>query len=206
MSEPSFRPQDDLEVISCSVVRPELEHLRQSGEFPYPVSYIDSEMHMRPQELGQTIGRRLQTLLRAGKRVLLVYGDCHAAMVDMEQSPRVSRTEALNCVELLISKQQRREWLERRFFFLLPEWLERWESILLRLPGMTREQCIDLFHREHRGLVYLDTGVIPTPTVNLLQCSETLALLYEILPTGLDHFRSVLHLALLKLHREDART
>ncbi len=201
MTEMMLPPLEDLQVISCSVVRNELEHLRAQGQFPYPVDYVNSEMHLRPQELGKNIERRLQMFLRSGKRILLVYGDCHASMVDMEQSARVVRTEALNCVELLIGKAQRREWLARRYFFLLPEWLDRWEEIMLHLPGMTREQCIDLYQREHRGLCYLDTGVVPVPTMRLLQCSETMSLLYEILPVSLEHFRGVLYQAVQKLQR-----
>lgn len=199
MTTSPFPPLADLQVISCSVVRHELGFLQASGDFPYPIEFLNSKLHLTPSNLGEQLQKKIHGYLRSGKGVLLVYGDCHASMVDMSQSARVARTESLNCIELLISKAQRREWLKKRFFFLLPEWTERWEEILLHLPGMTPEQSIDLFRRENRGLCYLDTGVVPVPTSKLLACSETLSLAYEILPVGLTHFRGVLREAVKNL-------
>ncbi len=176
-----------LTVISCSVFRPELSALADRGRLAFPVRFLDSSLHMRPEKLHARLRRMVRQERRQGNLVLLVYGDCSAFMSELGEEEGVLRTTGLNCGELLLGKERHRTLRKERAFLLFPEWVKRWRTILLKLPGLDEETTRLMMRDMHTRFVYLDTGAAPVPEEALRACGGHFGLPVEVCETGLDH-------------------
>jgi hypothetical protein len=176
----------ELAVLACTVLRPELTSLAGRGAFPHPVTWYDSRLHMQPVRLEQVVADFLAAARAAGKRALLVCGECSPGMCGLCQQPGVARVEGCSCVELLLGHDGRRRLLHDGAFCLLPEWTLRWEEILTCTGLGSRTLSLDMMRRMHRKLVYLDTGAMPVPDAALAACAAAIGLPCEVLPVTLD--------------------
>ncbi len=173
--------------VSCSVLRPELDALKKRGMIDFPVCYMDSELHMRPDRLFRYMNRIVQNLIRKGRKTLLLFGDCHAHISELCASASVARTQAVNCCELLMGRDLYRKDRTSRPFYLLPEWTLRWEEILGQIMDMSREMTIEMIRESHTRFVYLNSGVVKIPEEELERCSRYFGLPYEIRNISLEH-------------------
>jgi len=174
--------------ISCSILRKEIEALQASGQLDVPVDYLNSMLHMVPAKLEA----RLQEALEATRRqdpdqaVVLAYGDCCGHMADLEAEPGTSRTEGINCCEIILGRETYRRLRREGAFFLMPEWARSWRQVFVGQLGLLGP-CAKAFMQElHSRLIYLDTGILPVPHEELAAASEFLGLPVEILPVSLD--------------------
>ncbi len=173
--------------IACSIFRPELEQLRSRGKVEFSIRYFDSTLHMVPPELAETLTGAVSEERGRGRRVLLVYGDCHPYMSDAAKDPEVGRVRGCNCCEILLGKESYRRLRREKVFFLLPEWILRWRETIAVLPGADAKTTIDIMRDEHAKLLFLDTGALPVPDAELRACSEYFGLPYEVLAVSLEH-------------------
>jgi hypothetical protein len=104
----------------------------------------------------------------------------------MENLPGVARTRGVNCCSLLLGRAAYRELLRAGVFFLLPEWVARWEEVFARELGLNRENARTLMQEMHCRLVYLDTGLVPVPTGVLHACAAFCGLPCEVRSTPLE--------------------
>ncbi len=174
-------------IIACSVFRNELEMLLSKGDIDFPVRYLDSMLHMWPDELH----RRLPPLIKAevdkGYKILLLYGDCNAYMNEYELLSGVHRVRGLNCAQILLGPDQYRKLSHEKTFFFLPEWTLRWREVFEKEMGLDKHIGRDLMHSMHRKFLYLDTGCTPVPTEELQSASDTFDLPWDIMRVGTDH-------------------
>ncbi|MCE1204794.1 MAG: DUF1638 domain-containing protein [Holophagaceae bacterium] len=174
--------------ISCSIFRKEIEALQASGQLDLPVEYLNSMLHMVPVKLEA----RLQEAIEAARRqdpdrdVVIAYGDCCGHMEDFEAEPGTSRTEGINCCEIILGRETYRKLRREGAFFLMPEWARSWRQVFVGQLGLLGP-CAKTFMQElHTRLIYLDTGILPVPHEELAGASEFLGLPVEILPVSLD--------------------
>jgi len=174
--------------ISCSIFRKEIEALQASGQLDLPVEYLNSMLHMVPVKLEA----RLQEAIEAARRqdpdqdVVIAYGDCCGHMENIEAEPGISRTEGINCCEIILGRETYRKLRREGAFFLMPEWTRSWRQVFVGQLGLLGP-CAKTFMQElHTRLIYLDTGILPVPLVDLAEASEFLGLPVEILPVSLD--------------------
>ncbi len=174
-------------LIACSVFRNELEMLHSKGDIDFPVRYLDSMLHMRPNELH----RRLLPLIKAevdkGNKILLLYGDCNAYMNEYELLPGVHRVRGLNCAQIILGRDQYRKLSHEETFFFLPEWTLRWREVFEKGLGLDSHIGRDLMQSMHRKFLYLDTECTPVPTEELQLASDTFCLPWDIIRVGLGH-------------------
>ena len=183
------------EIYACSILEEELRHLYGDEVKRGVVHFIDSRLHMRPEELRKTIRKELETGAEATGKVL-VYGDCHAYMEDDTDGNTV-RTKGLNCIELVLGKRMYQILRREGAFFLLPEWTHRWRTIFQTELGLTSAEMTRAFMGDmHRKLVFLDTGVVPVPTDVLQQIKAYVDLPLEIRSVELSHLKKVVDMAL----------
>jgi hypothetical protein len=169
--------------LACSILKREVEHLRQTGTLALSCWYVDSMLHMVPEKLGQVLDRQLAG--RHGETVLL-FGDCCAHMVDLEAGAGVARTQGINCCEILLGTTGYHRLRREGAFFLLPEWALEWRRVFQHQLGL-RGDCAREFMREmHTRLIYLDTGLVPVPHAALAEVAEYSGLPLEIMAIGLD--------------------
>jgi hypothetical protein len=178
--------------IACGVLKKELDTLASKGVIDFPIHFLNSNLHMHPQRLRQRMAGLLERERRADMRILLIYGDCHPFMEDWTAARDVVRVRAVNCAEMLLGKQGYKTLVKKGAFLLLPEWTGRWRQVLEAFPGLDRDSAAELVHGQHTNLVYLDTGIIPVPYVQLAACSEFLGLPFTIEGVSLEHLTSLI--------------
>jgi len=174
--------------ISCSIFRKEIEALQASGQLDLPVEFLNSMLHMVPAKLEARLQEALQTSRSQdpGPDVVLAYGDCCVHMEDFEAEPGTSRTEGINCCEIILGRETYRKLRREGAFFLMPEWARSWRQVFVGQLGLLGP-CAKTFMQElHSRLIYLDTGILPVPHEELAAASEFLGLPVEILPVALD--------------------
>jgi hypothetical protein len=191
--------------ISCSIFQKEIESLQASGQLELPVDYLTSMLHMVPE----TLEKRLQEALEAARildqspGVVIAYGDCCGHMEDFESEPGTSRTEGINCCEILLGREAYRKLRREGAFFLMPEWALFWKRVFVGQLGLLGP-CAKTFMQEmHTRLIYLDTGILPVPHVELAEAGEFMGLPVEILPVSLDPLLSSLSRAIQSASRHD---
>jgi len=174
--------------IACSIFRKEIGALQASGALDMPVEYLNSMLHMVPAQLEV----RLQKALREARAqapdqpLVLAFGDCCGHMDTFASEPGTSRTEGLNCCEIILGHDIYRQLRREGAFFFMPEWAPDWRKIFVGQLGLAG-LCAKTFMQDmHTRLVYLDTGILPVPHAELAEASEFLGLPVEILPVSLD--------------------
>ncbi len=187
MGDKVYSPQ--IVCVACSIFRKEIERLQEQDAFDAEFRYIDSMLHLRPERLREALVECVEEELAKDRRVLLLFGDCYAHMSGLAKRPGVVRVSGLNCIEILIGKEERRALLKQGAFFLMPEWALRWQEAIGGIPDLSEESVKEIFREQHTRLVYLDTGVERIPSEALDACSAAIGLPWESMAVRLDHLR-----------------
>lgn len=173
--------------VACSVLRRELDSLRREGEIDFPIRYLDSGLHMRPGRLRRELEAVLDAVSGPGVAVVLIYGECHSYMDEHERRPGVWRIRGRNCAEILLGADRYRALLHSGAFFLLPEWARKWRRVFGEELHLSKEVAREMMREQHTRLVYLDTGQVPVPTLELERAGEALGLPHEVLAVSTRH-------------------
>lgn len=181
----------NLVIIACSIFRYELEHLQQAGKINVPVVYLNSMLHMYPKELQVLLDAKIEEY--SNFRIILMYGDCHARMVDYEKKTNVVRTPGINCCEIILGNEKYRKIRKDGAFILLPEWAERWKEAFIDYMGFNSSEAIKPFMSEmHKKLLYIDTGLQKKNHNLFEEISDFLGLPLEIYPSSVDELEKIL--------------
>ncbi len=178
--------------LACGVLRVELGHLHAGGDIDGRILFLDSMLHMVPGTLESELETELSKAKRNAERIVLVYGDCSAHMLDLSDEYRCSRVDALNCVQMLTGKIRYRELMHSQSFMLLPEWALRWKEIMRTELGLTPDIARLLMGENRKEIVYIDTGLVPVPVGELSACGEYTGLPFRIEKTGTENLLSLL--------------
>ncbi|MBN2018135.1 MAG: DUF1638 domain-containing protein [Candidatus Cloacimonetes bacterium] len=190
---------DNIQGIACSIFKEAITKLQQEGKITIPFTYIDSHNHMHPEKLEA----ELDALIQKDEKTLLVFGDCHANMVDLETNENISRVKGMNCVEVFLGSEQYRELVRQGAFFLLHEWTRRWEKVFKDWLGLNEKNAKDFMHEMHSQLIYVDIGLSPIPEKELEKISKYCDLPYSILKTDLQHIEKSIQNSLKKFQEID---
>ena len=179
--------EGDLVCIACSVFRDELEALRDAGRFDLPVLYLDSLLHADGKALRRAIEKLLGPERKRGRKVLLLYGDCHPYIDEHEAESGVARVEAMNCCDALLGREGYRTLRREGVFFLMPEWGARWQEVIQTQIGMNRTNTRSFMTDMHTKLLYLDTGLVSVPAESLDEASDFTGLPWGSIGVSHDH-------------------
>ncbi len=188
-----------ISIICCSIFKVEVSALFATHWPHHSLFFLDSILHIHPQRLASELTALVEREQQAGKKILLIYGDCCSIMTRFETLPGVVRTLGHNCCFLLLGLDRYRQLSHEGAFFLLPEWIHRWQEVFQDELGLNHENAARFMGDMHRKLVYLDTGMMPIPESLLKDCSEYCGLPFEILPTPLDTLKNLIETALNEL-------
>jgi hypothetical protein len=193
-------------LVACSVFKPELEELARRGALRFPIRFLDSRLHIRPEVLGQRMAETCRQQEQAGQQIVLVFGDCHADTVDLTSGRNVARVKGLNCGMIVLGKQRYKHLIADGAFLLLPEWAKRWREIVNHIPGLDSALEIKIVREMHAKFVYLDTGVCPVPQEDLEECARYFQLPYEVEEVRLDRLAACIEDALHDLRMSGTET
>jgi len=179
-------------IIACSIFKYELEQLEKEGSLPVPVVYLNSMLHMYPEQLQKLLDAKIDE--HRNFRIILLYGDCHARMVDYENNPNIVRTPGINCCEIILGHEKYCKLRSDGAFILLPEWADRWKEAFVDYMGFKTAKSIKPFMKEmHKKLVYLNTGLKESNLPLLDEISVYLGLPLEIYPSSMEELKRVVH-------------
>lgn len=172
--------------LSCGVVRAEMEELKRRGKIGGELIFLDSMLHMNPPKLEAKLLAALTQRADATGRLVLVYGDCTARMLDLTRSFKVGRVNVINCAQLLLGRDRYRQLMHDEAFIVLPEWARRWEHIMKSELGLSQEVAHGLMGENRGVLVYLDTGLLPVPEQQLVEFAAYSGLPWRVESISLD--------------------
>ena len=183
--------ENNIVIISCSIFKNELDHLRDAGKIDVPVVYLNSMLHMYPKKLQELLDLKIEKYKTF--RIILLFGDCHARMVDYEQNPNISRTEGINCCEIFLGSADYHKLRKDGAFILLPEWASRWKEVFVDYMGFKTPKALNLFMTDmHKKLVYVDTGFHAINQPLLKEISENMGLPIEIYSSSINELEKKL--------------
>ncbi len=159
-------------LIACGVFSPEFKMINAELRERFEPVFLDSMLHLEPSKLDEGITDVLQ---RAGGNAVILYGDCSPLTIAAGQKKPCLRTPGSCCCEIMLGKQRYGDLMRGGSFFLMPEWVDRWEEIFkVRLGFGNGELAASLMADTMKEIVYLDSGV-PRPS------RQTLAVLRNYL-------------------------
>jgi hypothetical protein len=145
-------------------------------------------LHMVPEKLRALL--RIQIDKARGRdghgRVLLLYGECHPSMHEQEAEKGVCRVKGVNCCEIMLGREIYRSYLKKGSFFLMPEWVQRWETVFRKELGLSETTAKSFMGAMHTQLVYLDTQVQPVPEAQLAEITSFTGLPWCSVPVALN--------------------
>lgn len=181
----------NLIIIACSIFRFEIEHLQSLGKIKVPVIYINSMLHMHPQQLQEILDAKIEEFKKF--RIILMFGDCHARMLDYEKNRNIIRTPGINCCEIILGSEKYRKMRKEGAFILLPEWADRWREVFVDYMGFKHSKGARIFMNEmHKKLVYVVTGTQKRNVALFDEISEYVGLPLEIYTSTMDELEKVL--------------
>lgn len=187
-----------LTVICCSVLKKELEAVLAINYPDSEMIFLDSMLHMRPDKLHRTMENVISG--KTDKPCLIVYGDCHAYMKELESRPHCVRTAGKNCGELLLGEELYNTCRKDKTFLFLPEWTDRWKEVFQDHLGFADPSLAREFMQENMNhLAYLHTGITPIPEEIILEISEFFAMPVTIMEAPLTHLSLAVESALKRL-------
>jgi hypothetical protein len=183
------RPPTPVNVIACSIFRREIEWLRARGDLSLPFHYLDSMLHMVPEKLCSLLNIRIERIRGRNGRIVLLYGECHPAMHEQAKQNSVCRVKGVNCCEIMLGSETYRSHLKKGAFFLLPEWVERWETVFRKELALSETTAKRFMGTMHSKLLYLDTQVQPVPEALLAEICRFTGLRWRCVSVSLNHLR-----------------
>jgi hypothetical protein len=191
----------NLVIIACSIFRYELESLQQKGKIKVPVVYLNSMLHMYPEKLQILLDAKIEQYQNF--RIILLFGDCHARMIDYEKNPNIRRSPGINCCEIILGNEKYRKLRDEGAFILLPEWAERWKEAFVDYMGFKTSKAIRPFMGEmHKKLTYIDTGFQKKNDVLFQEISDFLGLPIEVYPSTIDELEKVIDRLIIESTQE----
>ena len=195
-------PDNRITCLACGVFRMEMEALIARGSLDYPVTTLDSMLHMKPAGLERAMERAMAA--GPGDRFLLVYGDCHPRMHEMQDRKNTAKVAGINCCDIVLGRDVYRKLQKELAFIFMPEWTMRWREIFTHELGFKKPDVLQAFIQEHRKkLVYVDTGVLPVPDKTIQDIREFFGMPVEVMPVSLDFLLQGVNKALQKFMRRD---
>ncbi len=172
--------EQKIKCISCSIFKDILEEVMKKNNLNIELNYVSSMLHMYPEKLEISLNKKLEKI-KEDEKTLLLFGDCHPHMHEMEIENQIVRMPGINCIEMLLEKKEYRKLRKEGAFFLLPEWIHRWREVFMEELGLSEEVAKGFFKDCHTKLVYIDTKVNEIPLQIINDISEFTGLPYEIL-------------------------
>jgi hypothetical protein len=189
--------------LACGVFRMEMEALTAQGRLDCDIITLESMLHMKPARLEQEMERTMA--FGPNNKFLLVYGDCHPRMHEMQKRENTTKVAGINCCDIVLGRDIYRKLQKEQAFIFMPEWTLRWRDVFAHELGFKKPEVLQSFIQEHRKkLVYVDTGVMPVPENMLQDISEFFAMPVAVLTVSLENLLQGMNNAFQKFMRRDS--
>ncbi len=128
---------NDIAIVSCGTLSPELNHLRAEGFLDTDHLYFTTPgLHENPKELEKQLVEKIQKARQKADKVLVVYGGkfCYVNAKEptrtidtiiQEQGGNIARINATHCMDMLASEAERAQLAEgEKVLWMTPGWIK----------------------------------------------------------------------------------
>jgi len=118
-------------ILACRTIAHEIESAIRTTGVPYPVCWVESELHNRPEKLRAEIQSKIDGTTNVDT-IILAFGLCGNGLVGLRsETARLVLPKTEDCIALLLGSQERRTRLAKEAprYFLTKGWLESETSI-----------------------------------------------------------------------------
>jgi hypothetical protein len=179
-------------IVACRTIADEVNLAIRAAEVHHPVFWIDSKLHVKPEELKRQVQATIDRIDNVST-IILGFGLCGNGLAGIRsETARLVLPKAEDCISLLLGSQEARTLLSRdapRYFFTRG-WLESENNIAdeydycCRKYGLERAvKLMQVMLKHYRYLTFIDTGGYDiTPYTNRTEkLAEILGLSHQIL-------------------------
>ena len=172
-----------IRVITCGVFKPALDYLQLQTRFPgLRIIYLESNLHLRPQELEEQLLCEFEAARQSGERMICLYGNCVAGIDDLCAEHGVTKIPGDFCHEILLGPERFRECLAETAgtYFMEKEVISKFDEhckVPLELDDeVMRRYCFEHYHR----IMYVRQPSDPDLLSSVKDIAEFLELALEI--------------------------
>jgi len=179
-----------LRIIACSVFKPALQHFELERRYPgLRLSYLPSNLHMRPLNLRVYLLRRIAYAQKRNERIICLYGDCFPELDRICQRYGVTKVPGFHCYEILLGSGQFQTIIDETAgtFFLERDLIVNFEEYCVEPLELFDEEIRSYcFHHYHRVL-YVRQPSDPDLISRAWELAEFLGLPLEIREADYSH-------------------
>jgi hypothetical protein len=145
-------------VISCGILRKEIEHLLEKGDIDVEAHFLSERLHMDYKHLDRGLNGALKKYQKQSPQgVIVVYGDLclgfNGEMKALMDKFDAVKVDALNCIDCLLGGKGKLLEMdpEHKYLFLNPAFIQFVEKI----RGETKERTREMYSMLD-GIILLD--------------------------------------------------
>ncbi len=190
-------------IVACSTIYDELALAIKETGCRFPVLWIESGLHIKPDDLKTRLQKELDNIYNVDQ-VILGFGYCGNSLLGLKSgSSRIVFPRADDCITLMLGSVENRRKIsdEMSTYFLTKGWLvyERniWAEYLDTVKRMGKEKADRIFAimlRHYKRLGIVDTGAYDLE--DFLKKTESIAdelkLKHEVIPGTLTFLKKLL--------------
>lgn len=152
-------------LVSCSVLKKELEQLVKQGELDAELIFVDKYFHIDYKLLEDNLRQAIKdTLSRVNGKIILIYGDLclgpNGEMKKLAEEYGMVKVDALNCTDCLLGGKGKINEIDpaHQLMILHPGMIEFFFDLKAKLKQENiDEDVFKSFFSQLKGIVLLDT-------------------------------------------------
>jgi hypothetical protein len=142
-------------LLGCGILKKEIAFLIEKNRWDVDTRFLDSALHVSFGRLSAALEGAIGKT--AGRDVVVFYGACHPMMETILAAAGTHRTEGQNCVEILLGHDVFTRELSAGAFFLLEDWVLRWDAIIRQSLGDNMAIRKEIFRSAHSHFLAIRT-------------------------------------------------
>lgn len=171
-------------LLGCGILKKEIGFLIEKNRWPIDTRFLDSALHVSFGRLSTALEGAIEK--SAGRDVVVFYGACHPLIDTILAAAGTHRTEGQNCVEILLGHEEFTRELSAGAFFLMEDWVLRWDSIIRQSLGDNLEVRREIFRSAHSHFLALRTPCSGDFLAEAEAIGDSLGLPVRVLDVSLD--------------------
>ena len=187
-------------LVSCSVLKEELEKLVKQGDLDVDVLYVSKYFHVDYEVLEKNLRKVIEkNLSRSPGGIILVYGDLclgpNDEMKKLTEEYGLDKIDALNCVDCLLGGKRKvlKADPDHDLLFLFPGMIAFFSHFKEKAQQMNLdEESFNKLFSGLKGITLLDTLKEPDKSKEEIERLHTGLKILEIKAIGLDNLKQLL--------------
>jgi hypothetical protein len=188
-------------LLGCGILKKEIAYLVEKNGWPVDTRFLDSALHVSFGRLSAALEGAIEK--SAGRDVVVFYGACHPLIDTILSAAGTHRTEGQNCVEILLGREAFTRELSAGAFFLMEDWVLRWDSIIRQSLGDNPDVRREIFRSAHSHFLALRTPCSGDFLAGAEAIGASLGLPVRVLDVSLDPLERELARSLFGTGRSD---